>query len=55
MIVLYTAILFPLLVVCLIFITSYKLFVKKAVPNNYYTPLDYITGQTSEECHKEKE
>lgn len=49
------AILFSLFIPVVIGIVLYKKFVKKQPINNFYTPFDYITGQTPEPFHEEKE
>lgn len=38
----------------LIIYIAYKVFVKKEHPKNYYTPYDFITGQTDKEFHEEE-
>lgn len=43
------------LLIILIAIVSSKMIAKKAIPDSYYTPFDYITAQTSVEFHEEKE
>lgn len=43
------------LLTALIGIIVFKIIKKKNLPNSYYTPFDYITGQTNVEFHEEKE
>ncbi|KGX92534.1 hypothetical protein N781_14425 [Pontibacillus halophilus JSM 076056 = DSM 19796] len=42
-------------VVLLILVVAFKIFFKKERPSNFYTPFDYITGQTDQEFHEEQE
>ncbi|WHY78630.1 DUF3951 domain-containing protein [Neobacillus sp. WH10] len=46
--------LFSVLVVCIIGIIAYKIIKNRTLPDNNYTPFDYITAQTVE-FHEEKE
>lgn len=48
-------IIFLLLIIILIFIVAYKILIKKEKPKNYYTPFDYIAGQTDKEFHINEE
>ncbi|MEH7356790.1 DUF3951 domain-containing protein [Neobacillus drentensis] len=48
-------ILFTVLVVYIIGIITYKIIKSRTLPNNNYTPFDYITAQTTVEFHEEKE
>ncbi|SFK81542.1 Protein of unknown function [Paenibacillus sp. 1_12] len=41
-------------IVALLLIITYKIITGKKIPNSDYTPLDYITGQTTVEFHEEK-
>jgi len=34
---------------------AYKILVKKERPHNFYTPFDYITGQSDQEFHYQDE
>ncbi|MBN6186422.1 DUF3951 domain-containing protein [Aneurinibacillus sp. BA2021] len=52
---LYFAVAFTGLLIVLIGIVIGKMVAKKAIPDSYYTPFDYITAQTSVEFHEEKE
>lgn len=47
--------LFTILLVSLIGIVSYKIINNKTLPDNNYTPFDYITVQATVEFHEEKE
>lgn len=47
--------LFTLFLVGIVGIVFYKTFIKKKRVSNYYTPFDYISGQTSSPYHEEKE
>lgn len=38
----------------LIVYIAYKVIVKKQRPKNYYTPYDYIVGQTDQEFHDDQ-
>jgi len=48
-------ILFTVLVVCIIGIIAYKIIKNRTLPDNNYTPFDYITAQTTVEFHEEKD
>lgn len=48
-------IIFLILIVILILIVTYKVLIKKEKPNNYYTPFDYIAGQTEKEFYINEE
>lgn len=50
----YSSVVFIIVMVTLICIIAYKVFIKKEKPNNYYTPFDYIAGQTEDEFHEEQ-
>ena len=39
----------------LIVLVVYRMVFKKSIPDNLYTPFDYITSQTTVEFHEEKE
>ncbi|WP_350020191.1 MULTISPECIES: DUF3951 domain-containing protein [Bacillaceae] len=43
-----------LTVVPIVIVVGKTLIIRK-FPNNYYTPFDYISAQTTEEFHEEKE
>ncbi|HLQ73180.1 MAG TPA: DUF3951 domain-containing protein [Bacillota bacterium] len=44
---------FSILIIILICIVVYKVLSGKGVPDNSYTPFDYITGQSDTEFHEE--
>ncbi|TYR80337.1 DUF3951 domain-containing protein [Priestia megaterium] len=44
-----------LLTVVPIMIVIIKTVFRRKLPSNYYTPFDYISAQTTEEFHEEKE
>ncbi|MCJ8012423.1 DUF3951 domain-containing protein [Paenibacillus sp. KQZ6P-2] len=46
---------FTVILIALIGIIAFKIVKKKQLPDCYYTPFDYITGQTTVEFHEEKE
>ncbi|AWB44558.1 DUF3951 domain-containing protein [Paenibacillus sp. CAA11] len=43
------------LFIVLIGLIVFKMIRKKRIPDIYYTPFDYITGQSTIEFHEEKE
>ncbi|MGE8205173.1 DUF3951 domain-containing protein [Heyndrickxia sp. NPDC080065] len=53
-IMLWVSIVFSLFIVVSIGIVLYKRLIQKKSINNYYTPFDNITGQTSSAFHDEK-
>ncbi|MFT4417168.1 DUF3951 domain-containing protein [Fredinandcohnia humi] len=46
---------FPLVIVLIVFISFYKVFVKKRSVTPFYTPFDEITGQSAVGFHEEQE
>lgn len=50
----YVSIVVALAIIGLVAYVGYKVIIKKQRPKNYYTPYDYITGQTDKEFHDEK-
>lgn len=50
-----TNIIVLLLIIGLVIWIAYKIFIKKDRPENFYTPFDYITGQSDEEFPKQVE
>ncbi|PEA35522.1 DUF3951 domain-containing protein [Priestia megaterium] len=44
-----------ILTVVPIMIVIIKTVFRRKLPSNYYTPFDYISAQTTEEFHEEKE
>ena len=46
---------FAALLLFILGFTVTKIIVTKKLPDNLYTPFDYITGQTDVEFHEEKE
>ncbi|WP_284645307.1 DUF3951 domain-containing protein [Paenibacillus silviterrae] len=42
-------------IILLVSIIAIKVITKKKLPDNNYTPFDYITAQTNIEFHQEKE
>ncbi|PEW08995.1 DUF3951 domain-containing protein [Priestia megaterium] len=44
-----------ILTVAPIMIVIIKTVFRRKLPSNYYTPFDYISAQTTEEFHEEKE
>jgi hypothetical protein len=46
---------FPAMIVILVFISFYKVFVKRKGIIPFYTPFDEITGQTEVAFHEEQE
>lgn len=50
----FLAIVIIVLMIGLILYIAFKVFVKKKRPKNYYTPYDYIVGQTDKEFHEDK-
>lgn len=49
----FLAIIIILLMIGLILYIAYNILIKKKRPKNYYTPYDYIVGQTDKEFHDE--
>ncbi|ARI77861.1 DUF3951 domain-containing protein [Halobacillus mangrovi] len=45
--------LFVLLFIALILTVVYKVWIRKSIPSNVYTPFDYITGQSVHEFQEE--
>lgn len=50
----YLSIIVMLAMICLIVFIAYKVIIKKERPKNYYTPYDYIVGQTDKEFHDDQ-
>lgn len=50
----FLAIVVMLLIIGLIGYIAFNIFVKKKRPKNYYTPYDYIIGQTDKEFHNDQ-
>lgn len=46
---------FSISLVLVVILIAYKIIKKKSVPENIYTPFDYITSQVPSEFHEEKE
>ncbi|MCM3236183.1 DUF3951 domain-containing protein [Heyndrickxia oleronia] len=49
------SILFTVMIVFLIGFIIFKIIKNRMLPNNSYTPFDYITAQSTVEFHEEKE
>lgn len=48
------SIVISLAMIGLVIYIAYKVIFKKQRPKNYYTPFDYIAGQTDKEFHDEQ-